>query len=78
MSMCRSCQAPIRWAKTVAGKRMPLDANPSPEGTVVIRNGLAVVLGGLALSDAVDPDEVRYVAHWATCPTHYEHRRIKR
>lgn len=78
MSLCRSCQAEIRWAKTAAGKSMPLDAVPTPEGTIVIRDNVAVVLTGLALDDPADAGEDRYVAHWATCPTAYEHRRVKK
>lgn len=31
---CASCGAPITWAITPAGKRMPVDAEPTPNGNV--------------------------------------------
>ena len=34
---CRSCGAQIFWAVTANGKRMPLDAQPHPEGNLVLR-----------------------------------------
>lgn len=36
-STCRSrtCGARIRWVVTEAGKRMPLDYDPSPDGNVI-------------------------------------------
>ncbi len=47
---CSSCGAPIIWIKTPKNKSMPLDATPNPDGNVVIREGLAVVLTALAPS----------------------------
>lgn len=73
MSACRSCGAPIRWAKTEAGKAMPLDETPAADGNVIIVGGIARVLAKGAL---VQPGIDRYVAHWATCPTAFEHRRV--
>jgi hypothetical protein len=31
---CRSCEAPIVWAKTANNRRMPLDPEPVPDGNV--------------------------------------------
>lgn len=44
MTTCRHCGARIRWVVTAKrGKPMPLDAEPSPEGNVVLRaDGAAV------------------------------------
>lgn len=75
MSLCRSCQAPIRWANTAAGKTMPLDETPTEDGNVIIVAGKAVVLTKDAL---IEPGTDRYTTHWATCPTAYEHRRVPR
>lgn len=36
-AFCRSCKAEIFWCVTSAGKRMPVDAKPSPTGTLVLR-----------------------------------------
>lgn len=34
--LCRSCNAPIRWAVSEAsGKRIPLDPEPSEDGNIV-------------------------------------------
>jgi hypothetical protein len=75
MSACRSCKAEIRWAKTEAGKAMPLDPTPTADGNVIIVGGIARVL---AKGTLVPLGTDRYMAHWATCPTSYEHRRVAR
>jgi hypothetical protein len=69
MSVCKSCGAPLLWAKTAAGQRMPLDAVPSPDGGWVYA-------GPEKIRAAVEDDTVaRYVPHWATCPDAASHRR---
>lgn len=75
MSACKSCGAVLRWAKTEADKAISLDATPTPDGNVIIVKGVAVVLTKGTL---VQPGIDRYTAHWATCPTAFEHRRVKR
>lgn len=32
LDQCRSCKEPIYWIKTPAGRRMPVDPKPGPEG----------------------------------------------
>ena len=70
-SKCKSCHAPILWAETVNGRRIPLDAHPDPTGNVELHaDGRAVVhrtapLTGVPL----------YRAHHQTCPYAAEHRR---
>jgi hypothetical protein len=72
MSECRSCHAEITWAVTTAGKRMPLDNRPTPDGTVVIDpDGRARVLARADLQFA----RLRFTPHWATCPNADAHRR---
>jgi hypothetical protein len=69
---CRSCGAPITWAITDQGKRMPLDAEPNPAGNVRLTLTNAVVLR----KDEVY-DGPRFMPHWATCPNADQHRRRK-
>ncbi len=82
---CRSCTAPIVWARTRAGKSMPLDRDPVVDGnvTVVGWDGAVaastpiVVVGQLGLED-VPMSEWRYVSHFSTCPDAASHRRRRR
>ena len=69
MGACRSCGDEIRWARTVAGKAMPLDLEPNPNGNVVLRDGVAVVLGPLERTIAEEEGETLRMPHHATCPT---------
>lgn len=70
---CRACDAPMLWAVTAAGKRMPLDPRPAPNGNVFFRaDGRVGVVGSAALrrmraaeAGALAGD--MYVAHFATC-----------
>lgn len=68
MSHCRSCDAPIRFVKTLAGKSIPLDAEPSPSGNVTLEevDGHTVALVHHAGADAILGE--RYTSHFATCP----------
>lgn len=61
---CRSCDAPIVFARTIKGRRIPLDAEPNDTtGNIELRQGIAYVV-----TDARDPDTHRYTSHFATCP----------
>lgn len=65
VSRCRSCGAPIRWARTAAnGALIPLDAEPNPAGNVELVDGRAVVHGQPPL---LTPPEL-WMPHHATCP----------
>ncbi len=61
-SMCRSCRAWIRWHKTVAGKNMPLDVEPHPEGNVFINDD------GLAEVGKIGSRPQMFRSHFVTCP----------
>jgi hypothetical protein len=76
VTACRSCSAKILWVETEKGKRMPLDAQPSPKGTFELRtegpftrpNGTRIESGvPLAVYDP-DANEERYESHFSTCP----------
>jgi len=60
---CRSCREPIVWARTPAGKLMPLDPTPTEQGNVEMVDGLAVVHHQPTLTDTN-----LYMPHFATCP----------
>ncbi len=60
---CRSCGAPIIWAKTEKGKAMPLDAEPAQTGTLWLFAG--VVQTGDQPPAVNGPT---YTSHFATCP----------
>lgn len=74
MTVCRSCHAPIVWATTTTGERIPVDYRPAVGGNIrlgahpVTREMKAVVVG--ATIDLFDPrdDGTRYVSHFVTCP----------
>lgn len=60
---CRSCQSPIIWCTSAAGKPMPLDAKPEKR----------VVVDQHKVGRVVDT----YTAHFATCPNAAQHRKAK-
>ena len=65
MSKCSSCGAEIIWAKTPAGKNMPLDAKPETRW---------IAEGGGGQESTCRPVQVR-VSHFSTCPNADQHRR---
>lgn len=71
---CSSCGAAILWVKTVNGKRMPLDEYPTPDGNVVLVDGVAFSAYTL---DALEGRDL-YKSHFATCPNSPMHRKPKR
>jgi hypothetical protein len=83
-TLCRSCGAPIRWALTVKGHRMPLDAMPVVDGNILLDVATdpptARVLP--ASSDLNEGDSRglfdRYKSHFATCPNAAQHRKRSR
>lgn len=75
MSTCSSCSARVEWVTTDAGKKMPLDLEPSAAGNVVVRgDGVAATLGPIELA-MLPAGTVRRVSHFATCPNADQHRR---
>ncbi|MDQ5870771.1 MAG: hypothetical protein M3547_01010 [Acidobacteriota bacterium] len=73
---CRSCGAVVIWAETEKGKRMPVDAKPSPTGNFKLRED-----GPFTRPDGTETDpgvplavwdptlrEERYDSHFKTCP----------
>lgn len=79
MSSCASCGAPIKWAVTANGKRIPLDPEPHLDGRVRLihlSNGReARVLTDPDLAEARHAGEALYQTHFATCPNADKHRK---
>lgn len=61
MNTCKACRRPVLWAKTQAGKNIPLDVQQVGGGNIALRNGVAVIVD-------THPAIERYVAHFKTCP----------
>lgn len=77
---CGSCDAPIVWARTQRGERMPVDAAPDPERGNVMLTGRAPHLraGVLSRGQAAGARAVGqelHTAHFVNCPHAGAHRR---
>lgn len=70
---CRSCDAPIEWAVTTNGKRIPLDPHPTLNGNIELYDGVAHVVP-VDLSATT----LRYTSHFATCSDPARHRKTGR
>jgi hypothetical protein len=76
MPECKSCGAPLIWAKTIKGHSLPLDAQPSPKGNVIVtEDGTAMVYRDPSAIAPRYANEPRYVSHFATCPNAETHRK---
>jgi hypothetical protein len=66
---CRSCGAPIFWAQTEQGRRIPLDAKPVRNGNLelYVPQGKHPVVGELLTVSYREPGQGTYRAHFATC-----------
>jgi hypothetical protein len=64
---CRSCGAPITWARTTSGKPIPLDPEPVDRGNLEVEDGVARPV-------LIEAGKLRYVTHFATCPNAPQHR----
>lgn len=71
--VCRTCDHPIFWGLTEQNRRfIPMDPEATANGNCWIdhyENGVPVI--NVGSSPAAIPANValRYLAHWATCPT---------
>jgi hypothetical protein len=78
---CRSCDAVIRWCVTKNGRKMPVDAQPSIHGNVVLtprhrgEPPRADVYATHTDALAAAPDGETYLSHFTTCPKAATHRR---
>ncbi len=72
---CRSCRAPILWAITNAGRRMPLNAQPDPDGLLITWTNNSGELRVSALATGETTGRPHYTSHFATCSSADAHRR---
>jgi hypothetical protein len=73
---CRSCGAPIWWAITEKGRRMPLDppgTHPDPN-LYAWRDHVGILHVG-AENPATIASLTETTSHFATCPNADQHRR---
>ena len=63
---CRSCGKPIIWARTEAGKAMPVDALPVATGNLVATGEDTVRY--VSKGRPAEPGVPLYVSHFSTCP----------
>lgn len=81
MSACSTCKAPIVWAYTRNGKRIPLDAEATEDGlrAVISPYGNLVAtedqIMGIGVVEVRTPGT--FVSHFATCAQAGQHRRPK-
>lgn len=68
LQTCRGCGRPIRWARTESGSRMPLDLDPTRDGTIVVIDDSARVLSPIEAAIVKGATGVLFVSHFATCP----------
>ncbi len=87
MIVCRSCGAEIEWAKTPAGKNIPLDKEPEVDGNILV-SMRGIGLAPLAIAQSKEQIEllksqakasgqlhVLFKSHFATCPDHAKFRK---
>jgi hypothetical protein len=73
---CGSCRSAIEWARTEAGKSVPIDALPVADGNLAVRRVDGELHTRVVRPDEVlGPDEKRGVSHFATCPNAGQHRK---
>jgi hypothetical protein len=78
---CRSCGVQILWARTEAGKAIPLDAEPLPSGLFVVTTPTdpRQPLNAVSWASWAGPrDRPRFTAHFATCPFAAKHRKPRK
>ena len=76
-SVCRTCKAPVRWAATAAGRAIPLDPEPNPDGNLWLdARGVAHNIARLTDDEQAEiAGDPLYIAHFVTCPDAAQHRR---
>ncbi|HKF74707.1 MAG TPA: hypothetical protein VKF59_01065 [Candidatus Dormibacteraeota bacterium] len=71
---CRgaTCGAKITFLRTEAGKFVPVDLEPTPQGNLQVRDGTATPLSKRRAEEARERGESLYISHFVTCPNSRE------
>lgn len=84
MGKCRDCGAPFLFARTPAGKLMPVELTRRPDcdltaNVAAYRTGSGGAFARvLKDGDTLDGQEWRTVAHAAVCPKAVQHREARK
>jgi hypothetical protein len=86
---CRSCGAAIEWAVTERGKRMPVDAEPVEDGTILLSHKVMGEPPVATVQSKAQIEQARseaahlgqphrlFKSHFATCPQSNRWRKLK-
>lgn len=80
MKTCKSCQAPIIWARSKEhqGHPMPFDATPVMDGAWSLEEPEPGRYLALYCGPHNPGNETRYQTHFGTCPQASAHRRPRK
>lgn len=72
------CGAPIRFVQTELGRRLPIDPQPHPDGTVIaIKQPDGTTVARVLSGDQLPAQQTAWRPHWATCPASPQFRKRK-
>lgn len=74
---CSSCGAEVFWAQLPSGKSMPVDSEPTPDGTVLLFHTPEGSIRAQVLKrgEEAPAGRPRRTSHFSTCPNAQQHRR---
>ena len=76
MAQCTACNASITWVFTEAGKRMPIDSRPVPDGNVIYDGSGSDRVRVLKKDEETEGQ--RFKSHFATCSSSKRFRKTRR
>lgn len=75
---CKSCGAKVVWVMTEAGKKMPIDPDPSEFGNIYFqKDGTVLVLTKYSAEGQRRLGKDLFLSHFVTCPNASSHRKAK-
>lgn len=74
-STCDSCGDPIIWAVTEAGKRMPVDVEPTETGNLILSGQGQILTVTVVSKTGRYPGQKLNTSHFATCKHAKRHRK---